>query len=220
MIEASRTGQQKSLARRLALPLAVGAVSGAVASALFIMLTKGYAGEGLGASREIAGLAGIVYLLMAIGVGAGIASPEIGARFLNVEDAEELREQRRMLGFSCLGMVAFAAALFVLVFAAPAGPLAATSAALAAAVLMTAACALGFYQMRHIDELQRAMSREASASTLLLMFVVGGGWALLAHCGLAPAPAPLDWLTMFAVAFLAGSFWQAGRRGLLLRGPQ
>lgn len=53
-----------------------------------------------------------------------------------------------------------------------------------------------------------------------LLFVVGGGWALLAHCGLVDAPAPLDWLTMFAVFLLVGCFWQVGRRGLLVRGPR
>lgn len=219
MTEARVTGPEKSLARRLALPLAVGAISGAAATTAFMVLTGGVGQVGLGLSREIAGLVGVLYMLMALGVGAGIANPNVGARFLNVEDADELREQRRMLGFSCLGMVTFGAALLVLALVEPAGSIDAGMGAAIAAVLIIATCGLSLYQAREIDELQQAMSRDASATALLLLFVVGGGWALLAHCGLAAGPVPLDWLTMLAVAFLLGCFWQAGRRGLLLRGP-
>jgi hypothetical protein len=211
--------QEKSLARRLAVPVIVGAVSGFTATLLFLNLVDGEGAQSLGRSREIAGVVGILYLLTALGVGVGLARPGIGARFLNVEDADELREQRRMLGYSCISMAALSGALFVLVLVEPVGPIGRELGAAGAIGLLLLANGLGLFQARHLDELQRAMTRDSVASAFYLLFVVGGGWALLAHCGLVGAPAPLDWLTMFAVFLLIGCFWQAGRRGLLVRGP-
>lgn len=211
--------REKSLARRLAVPVIVGAVSGFAATLLFLNLVDGEGARSLGRSREIAGVVGVLYLLIAIGVGVGIASPRVGARFLNVEDADELREQRRMLGYSCVAMAALSGALFVLVLAEPLGPIGGDIAAAGAIGFLLLANVLGLIQARHTDELQRAMSRDSVASAFYLLFVVGGGWALLAHCGLVGTPAPLDWLTMFAVFLLLGCFWQVARRGLLVRGP-
>ena len=47
------------------------------------------------------------------------------------------------------------------------------------------------------------------------MFLIGGGWALLAHAGMVVAPQPLDWLTMFAAILLLATYWVCGVRGLL-----
>lgn len=211
--------QEKSLARRLALPMAGGAVVGFVAAFLFLNLTDLDGAQPLGTSRVIAGLVAIVYLLAGVATGIGVANPRVGARFLNVEDADELREQRRMLAYSCIALVALAGALFLLVFTEPVGPIGGETGAAIAVALVLLACVLGHLQARHIDELQRALSRDSVATAFYLMFAIGGGWALLAHSGLTAAPAPLDWLTMFAALLLVGCLWQAGRRGLLTRGP-
>jgi hypothetical protein len=66
-----------------------------------------------------------------------------------------------------------------------------------------------------IDELSQTLSREAGNAAYYLIVLLGGGWAILAHLGFAPAPASLDWLTMFTVIVLAASMIAAGRRGLL-----
>ena len=49
------------------------------------------------------------------------------------------------------------------------------------------------------------------------MLAVGGGWAMLAHLGYVPAPAPLDWLTMLTLLMFAASFIALGRRKMLTR---
>lgn len=211
--------QEKSLARRLALPMAGGATTGFAATFLFLNVMHGEGMPALGLSREIAGVTGILYLICALAVCVGLASPGFGARFLNVEDADELREQRRTLGYSCVAMAALGGALFVLVFTEPVGPIGGEVGAAIAIALVLLACVLGYFQARHIDELQRALSRDGTATAFYLVFTIGGGWALLAHCGLTAPPAPLDWLTMFAESLLIGCLWQAGRRGLLTRGP-
>lgn len=211
--------QEKSLVRRLAPPMIGGGIAGFAAAFLFLNLTELDGARALGASREIAGLVAIVYLLAAIATGVGVASPRVGARFLNVEDADELREQRRLLTYSCIALVSLGGALFLLVFTEPVGPIGGEIGVVIAVALVLLACVLGHLQARHIDELQRALSRDSVATTFYLVFTIGGGWALLAHCGLTAPPTPLNWLTMFATFLLVGCLWQAGRRGLLTRGP-
>ena len=61
------------------------------------------------------------------------------------------------------------------------------------------------------------MSRETGNAAFYLIVVIGGGWAILAHLGFVPAPAPLDWLTMITLTMFAASFIVVGRRGLLKR---
>lgn len=210
---------QKSLPRRLALPVIAGAAGGFLASMAFLHLTDFPETGGLGASREIGGLVGLVYVLCALAVGLGTASPKIGARILNVENAEELREQRLLLSLSAIGMLALGTALVLLALAAPIGPLNAAVSASASGLLIVCAIVIGLRSLRLNDEMQRALSRDASATAFNLLFLIGGCWSILAHTGFADAPEPLDWLTMFAVFMLAGAFWQGARRGLMLRGP-
>lgn len=210
---------QKSLLRRLALPLAVGGISGFVASMAFLKLTGMSSGDGLGASRDIAGLVGVIYILVGLVVALGAAKPGVGAKLLNVEDADELREGRRMLSLSAVGMAALGAVLILLALAGPVGPLAPALSVGGAVLLLALATWVSVISQRLTDEMQRDLSRDAIAAAFNLMLLIGGGWALLAHTGYMAAPAPLDWLTMFAVSVLLGTFWQAGRRGLMTRGP-
>jgi len=213
------TPKKKSLARRLALPIAGGAISGFLASLLFLNLTDISSADGLGASRDIGGLVGVLYILTGLAVGLGSASPKAGAKFLNVEDADELREGRRMLTLSSIAMVALGGALVLLALSGPVGPLEPLLSAGGAIILIACASALSVVSQRLTDEMQRALSRDATGSAFALLLVIGGGWALLAHTGFVAAPAPLDWLTMFAVFLLIGCFWQGARRGLMMRGP-
>jgi hypothetical protein len=52
----------------------------------------------------------------------GTASPGLGAKFLNVEDADELREQKKMLVWSGASMLLWGVSLLALALAAPDGP--------------------------------------------------------------------------------------------------
>lgn len=205
--------------KKLLLPLGVGAVAGFLASFGFLQLTD-FAGDSpLGTSREIAGLVGILYFLTGLAVLFGVLRPGAGARILNVEDADELREQRVQLTYSACAVLALGAALATLALAGDGLWIAATTGALLAGILIVLASALSVAMNRHTDELQRALSKDAVGAAFNLLFFIGGGWALLAHTGFLEAPAPLDWLTMFSVAMLLGGFWQVARRGLLFRGP-
>lgn len=214
-----RDAPQKSLLQRLALPLATGGISGFLASLAFLNLTEIASADGLGVSRDIGGLVGVIYILIGLVVALGVVRPGVGAKLLNVEDADELREGRRMLGLSSVAMVMLGAALILLVLSGPVGPLAPGLSAGGAVLLFGIVTWLSVVARRLTDEMQRDLSRDATATAFNLLVLVGGGWALLAHTGFAAAPAPLDWLTMFAVFMLCATFWQAGRRGLMNRGP-
>jgi hypothetical protein len=65
------------------------------------------------------------------------------------------------------------------------------------------------------DELMRAVNLEAGALSYGILLLVVGGWSMIAHLGFAPAPAPLDLLTLFFVVVLLASFIATGRRGML-----
>ncbi|RPF72036.1 hypothetical protein [Aurantiacibacter spongiae] len=208
-------GKPRRKTKKTVIATAGGGLTGFLgAMAVTELAESGMLGD-FGPSQEIAALVAMIYLVTALAVGIGLASPGFGARFLNVEDAEELREQRRMLGYSSAGMVALGVALILAALAAPVGPVPETVALVAVVLLVAFAWWAGARQRRHTDELMNSVSREATSIGFYLLFLIGGGWALLAHVGYAPAPAPLDWLTMFAGLLLLAAFIAGGKRGLL-----
>lgn len=195
--------------------LGLGGVAGFLGAFGFMQLADtGTLGD-LGASREIAALVGVTYLVTAIAVLAGVVAPKAGASFLNVEDAEELREQKYQLSMSGLGMVTAGAALIVAALAAPDGPIAPSVALLACVGLMIVAVLASIASHKRQDELMRAIGRETGATAFYLLFFVGGGWAIAAHLDYTAGPAPLDWLTMFWGLTLLAAFVVVAKRGML-----
>jgi hypothetical protein len=193
----------------------VGAlVGGASMIGLIGLYESGALGE-LGASGMIACVAGTVYVLIGVQVGLGVALPALGWRFLNVEDAEEIREQRGMLAYATAVMIAWGGALIAVALAGPGGILAPGMGLAAALGLIAVSVLLTALMWRHMDELMRGMSRECGNISFYLLLLVGGTWATLAHLGFAAAPAPLDWLTMFTALTLLASFVAVGMRGML-----
>ena len=205
----------RSVQRKTIVSLLVGGVAGGLASfAALTLIGSGKLGE-LGTSREIAIMVAVVYLVMAAAVAFGALSPALGARFLNVEDADELREQKSRLIGSAVASAAFGLALVAAALAAPLGPLAEPVALAAFLGLFALACYLGARQQRTSDEFMRQLSRDASAAAFYLLALIGGGWALIAHLGYAVAPAPLDWLSMFAGLLLIATLAACMQRGLM-----
>ncbi len=105
--------------------------------------------------------------------------------------------------------------LVLLSLAGPGGALSPTIALVAVLVLLGIATVLTVAMWPLLDELPRTMSRETGNAAFYLIVVIGGGWSILAHLGFAPAPTPLDWLTMFTLIMFAASFIAVGRQGLL-----
>lgn len=201
--------------RKLALSTGIGAVVGFVgAFGLLRLADSGVLGT-LDTSREIAALIGLLYVVTGGFVGIGVVSPTMGAKFLNVEDPEELMEQRKILFYSTISMVPLGAALMLLAFAQPLGPV---PAGIALAVLVAALLGswwAGSRQLKLMDEMMQQVSRETAATAFYLVMTIGGGWATAAHLEYVPGPAMLDWMTMFASFLLIAAFWSTGKRGLL-----
>ena len=205
--------------QRLAVPLLGGAIAGGLASFAFLNFAELGGTEGLGSSREIGGLVGVMYALPGLSVLIGALSPSAGAKFLNVEDADELREQRRMLTYSSVAMLMLGGALVLLAISGEGAFVPAEVGAVGSIGLIVVSVFLSGAMRRHTDELQRALSSDATITAFYLLLLFGGGWSILAHLDFLAGPAPLDWLTMFAAMLLIGAFWQTARRGLLNRGP-
>lgn len=215
-MEMTMSDKPKGKMRKTLIAMGSGAVAGFFASFGFLKLVdSGWLGT-LERSQEVAGLTGIIYLLTAMAVGVGLASPGFGARFLNVEDADELREMQRTLLFSTIGMLAFGLALLVAALAGPEAPIDPLTGLVGFVLLLAIGTYAGVRQQRHTDELMQSVSREATSLAFYLTFLLGGGWALLAHLDFVAGPAPLDWLTMFAGIMLLASFAVCGRRGMLM----
>lgn len=166
-------------------------------------------------SVEIAGLVAAVYILVAVVILLGSASPAFGTRILNVEDADEIREMQSQFVPTGIAMMLWGVALMGLAFSAPIGPLAPQIALTIAAGGLIAGTWFAIKGYRDADELVLAMNVEAGAITYGLVLLVLGSWAILAHVGYVIGPQPLDILTACYALVLVASFIAVGRRGLI-----
>ena len=203
--------------RKLLIPAGIGAIVGFAASYGVLNYIDSDAVGGLDPSATIAALVGALYCMIAVGMLFGVASPRLGARFLNVEDADELREQQRVLALSGIAMVFWGAALLALALAAPDGPVPQQVALAVGLGGLVIGVVLSVMVYRASDELMLAINLEAAALSYGLAFAAISLWAMLAHLGYASAPQPLDLLTLFYVLVLLASFVAVGRRGMLVR---
>jgi hypothetical protein len=211
----NQTSSTPRWVRKLLIPALIGGVAGFAASAGMMQFIDSSAVDGLGLSGTIAALIGVLYVVIGFGVAFGSASPQVGAKFLNVEDADELREQKKVLGLSGVAMLLWGAALVALALAAPDGPVPQGIALAVGLTGLVIGTVLSFQVYRASDELMLAVNLEGGALSYWLVFVVVGGWAMLAHLGYTAAPAPLDLLSLFYVLVLVASFVAVGRRGML-----
>lgn len=214
MIEDNSPGTPRWV-RKLLIPALIGGVAGFAAAAAMMSFIDSSAVGGLDMSATIAALIGVVYAVIGLAVGFGAASPAIGARFLNVEDADELREQKKVLTLSAAAMGLWGVSLLALALAAPDGPVPKGVALAVGLGGLAIGSWLSLPAYRASDELMRALSLEAGALGYGLLLLVVGIWAMLAHLGYSAAPAPLDLLSLFYVLVLVATFIVVGRRGML-----
>lgn len=200
--------------RKLAVNFGVGMVVGGVGAWAMLALVDTDQLERLELA-EIAALAvAVIYLLLGLAVLIGALSPRVGAVFLNVEDADELREERKLLLPSAVSCLALGAGLVALALAP--GRLSSEFAASLFGSAVAVTVALSRTLLARADELMRDSMRESASASYYLAFALVGGWAVLAHLDFVSPPAMLAVVTLFYVSALLGSFWAAGRRGMLM----
>ena len=202
--------------RKMGLQALAGAVAGAVAMIGAMRLLEGEALAWQPSQIILAGI-GMIYLLMGLFVGVGIAVPaRVGQRLLNVADAEELVEERASMSGSALTCIAIGAILTLLAYSTVEGattPVTATTAFWIMLALLVAGTLVSIAMWRRFDELWRQLTIDASAITGNMLLGVCVIWGGAAAAGLAPAPHPLDLISLAFGSFLLATFIAAGRRG-------
>lgn len=190
----------------------------ALAIAVFLLarwwLVDAVSLSAIGVSAAVALILGLVLLGFAV-LGLVLAAAAHARLSIQpTEQVEAILDQGRVLPMSCIVMAAMGLVLVLLGLAAPGGPLSPGVALAGVVVLLAIETALTFVIWRRIDELSQTLSRETGNAAYYLIVVLGGGWAIFAHLGFVPAPAPLDWLTLLTVIMFVASVIVVARRGL------
>lgn len=203
--------------KKLFLQMIAGAVIGAASAAAILLTWKDPDPSDPATLFAIA--TGMIYALMGLMVGLGALAPVAGARLLNVEDVEDLRDQRTILGLSSAACIMIGL-LFLILAMVPSGgmdgPLSRELAAILIAICLVALIALTWMTNRRVDELTRHVSMEASSLAMQSGFVIFGGWAALAHVGFVQWIDPLVLVAGMALIQLLAIFWVGGKRGLMV----
>lgn len=215
-IETTGNGTSKQKWGKLAIMMGSGAVAGFFGAFGTLKLVDSGALGVLDTSREIALLVALLYFVMGLAVGLGTLSPKAGARFLNVEDADELREMRQSLLSSGVGCVALGGVLAVIALAGADRVIPNQTSAVIAAVLLVIAIIFSFRSAKHSDELMRAVSKDTASTGYYAVFVVIGGWVALSVLEFVPAPQMIDILTLLWALILGAAFFVCGARGMLM----
>lgn len=179
------------------------------------MLTSAMAQGSIGASNGVAFVLGGLLILVSLVVGIGSLFPGYGIKAKMFEDRKDWEDQRGLHLMSALGCFAWGALMVLLALVEPltlpVGP-----ALLASLAFLTLVLIYSCWQIvRAFDELWRDLSQTMCTWGFYGAFVIGGGWSVLAHLGLAPVLAPLDWISLLTILSLVGSIIANGQRGLL-----
>jgi hypothetical protein len=142
-------------------------------------------------------------------------APKLGGSILNVEDADEIRDQSRILSGSAICMVALGAALVVITMAGPDGPIsrpAAMGGLLAALALLIV---VSIRDWKYYDEMLLQLSRDAGNIAFSGVGSVTLIWGSASWLGLVTAPTPLALVALTSGGFLIAIFVASARKGLL-----
>ena len=207
---------KKSLMVKQAVRMLAGAVVGAGTVILFMEAGGKARLDSDDPGVIVALVAGLIYALMSLIVGLGAMAPRQGAVFLNVEDADELREQRSSLLPSAAAGVLFGLFLLVLAMAPEAGSGRDVGWWLAAAgSLLFASTLIAILTKDKGDELIRQLGLEAGALSLHIALVAACVWGMLAQLGYVGWVTPLGLIGGLSLLYLVAVFWLAERKGLM-----
>lgn len=204
----ARAATQASKGRKVLVQLLLGGLCGGAGMIAALTLLEGRSGARVDPVDAIGIGTALVFGLMGLFVGLGALAPGLGARTLNVEDREELQEQRSTLVIGAVSFMLIAIGLAALTLK---GELAAPIAAVATLALI----AWSVVYRNKGDEMMRAAAKDAGVITTNLIFLVFGVWAGAAQLGLAPMFEPLLFVAGFFALYLVAVFVAVGRRGLL-----
>jgi len=209
---------QKKTTQKLIFQTLTGAAFGAAATFLFLRF-GGKVADFDDPARLAAAATGVIYALMGLFVGLGTLAPGAGAKFLNVEDADEIVAERKSIGPGAVGCLLIGLLLIALALTPGGGQPGALSQDVAigiAAACVAGLFGVGWWVRGRVDEFNRQLGVESSALAMHVSLLLFGGWAALAHAGYVQMIAPIGLLAGFALLELGSIFWVVGKRGLLV----
>jgi hypothetical protein len=199
--------------RKLIFQLVSGGLFGAVAS-ISVMSVLDL--RSMGADQIGLSAVALIYMLLGVIVGFGLVAPNLGSKVLNVEDAEEINEQRRVLTGSTIAMFSIGCALLVLSLAgsghvvSPALGFGALIASLVISAVITVR------DWKYYDEMMLQLSRDSGNLAYCITGVTIMVWASAAAVGWIAAPTPFALITVIAGGMLLAVFISAARAGLMM----
>lgn len=218
MNQSSTIAPAKTKMRKMVVQIVVGAIAGAVATLAALTALESWSFDLDDPSRVAALLTGLVFVLMGLLVGIGVALPGPGSRLLNVEDADELREKRKPLWRSAAVVLLVGTMMLVLALAEGGhwiGLVSREAAAMLVAAAVAGTALLSYFGRNDNDELMRTVAQEGAAWALygsLALFIT---WGSLAHLGYLAWITPLGMVSALLAIMLVAIFTVCGVRGLL-----
>jgi len=213
------TEETGSTKKKLVTRLLIGGVFGYAFAAGAVELVGAGLLDAMGPSRVALATVGLVYALMAVFVGFGVAAPRAGAALLNVGDAEELREERGTMLRSVVTMGGMGLGLVLLALARgtdfAAGPIPASVAMVAVLALIIGYLVASWRW--DADELNRQLALESCFWAFGLSWAGLTLWASADFLGFGPALTPIDVVATLSAMMLVGAFIAIGRRGMMVR---
>lgn len=201
---------------KLVLQMVFGAISGAAGMSAVLWLLDGRDLPDPSPSAIVAAGVAVIYILMGLLVGLGAIFPAVGAKLLNVQDRDDLMDQRAMLVGSAIGCCLIGAAMLLLVFATiGTAPIAAPTAFWLLAGTFVVTSVITVRQWPLYDELMRAVVQESAALFGYGVFAILALWAAAEAAAMVRGPGPLDLLSLVLGGYLVAAFIVIGRRGMM-----
>jgi hypothetical protein len=194
----------------------ISALLGAIAGFFGVtLLFRWTAAPTVGGSAMILSGVGVAYLAMALFVGIGTLMPRTGSKVLNVEDSDELVEDRQSLLGSSLANGVLGVMMIVLANSGTGG---AVPASVAVGTVIAALAVSGFLIVRtwkYQDELMRQVSLEAASIAGAMVIAILLVWGAFSMNGIGPAIEAKSMIALVMGMTLLGAFVATGARGML-----
>ena len=198
--------------RKMLISALLGAIAGFFGVTLLFRWTDA---PTVGGSSMILSGVGIAYLAMALFVGIGTLMPKAGSKVLNVEDSDELVENRQSLLGSSLANGVLGVMMIVLANSGTGGTVPVSIAVGTVIVALAVAGFLIVKTWKYQDELMRQVSLEAGSIAGAMVIATLLVWGAFSMNGMGPAIEAKSMIALVMGMTLLGAFVAPGARGML-----
>ncbi|WP_162627627.1 hypothetical protein [Erythrobacter sp. KY5] len=162
----------------------------------------------------VSALLAFAYICGGIAAFAAVSFPRHLHKLLEME-ADDIADQPELFRWQGASAMQFGFAIGTLILAEPFGLLAPGIAFGIFAMFVILGIASYRKSWVMMDELMRAAASEATVIGYYLILIVGGGWAVLGHLGIAAGPDFLDIVNILWGMIILATLWTSTRRGIV-----